>query len=164
MAASADTAGEAFWRAALAIYARPGAQAALLALQDERGADVMATLWALTAAGAGRGLDAADVNAFASATEAARRDASRLRSERRRLKDGPKEAYAAAKAAELAAERSVAAAAPDPAAAGRPDHAPRIAARNLAVAAAGFSPPLTDNEILELASVLAGAAFDVNRS
>jgi uncharacterized protein (TIGR02444 family) len=42
-----QTGGEAFWRFSLALYARPGVAAALLALQDRGGGDVNLMLFAL---------------------------------------------------------------------------------------------------------------------
>lgn len=103
----------AFWRAALAHYGRPGVSEAALELQDEFGVDVMAALWAVAAAEAGRRIAAADVEAFMRATKAARAEAARRRSARRALKGGDARAYEAAKAHELEAERAVADAAPD---------------------------------------------------
>ena len=133
----------AFWRAALALYARPGAQAALLDLQDRHGGDVMAALWALAAARAGRRLDAASMAGFMRATAAARTEAARLRAVRRAAKAGDPAAYEAAKRAELAAERAVAAAAPDPGTAGSPDVGDPAARarRNLDLAVQGLDPP-----------------------
>src|SRR5689334_13312505 len=45
--AKADPAGEALWRFSLAVYARPGAAEALLALQDRAGRNVNLMLFAL---------------------------------------------------------------------------------------------------------------------
>ena len=42
-----ETAGEAFWRFSLALYARPGVADALIALQDRAGGDVNLILYAL---------------------------------------------------------------------------------------------------------------------
>lgn len=135
--------GEAYWRAALAIYARPGAQAALLDLQDRRGADVMALLWAIAAAEAGRRIEPADMAAFETATAGARGLAKTLRDRRRALKAADPAAYETAKSEELGAERAVAAAAPDPAKAGRrTDLSDALFRHNFGVAAHGLSPSL----------------------
>jgi len=148
----------AFWRAALALYARPGAQAALLDLQDRHGGDVMAALWALAAAGAGRRIDAAAMTGFIRATASARAEAARLRAARRAAKAGDAAAYGAAKTAELAAERAVAAAAPDPATAGSPDGGVRTARarHNLDLAVQGLDPPPGRALRETLASLVAG--------
>jgi len=153
-----DGPNAAFWRAALALYARPGAQTALLDLQDRHGGDVMAALWALAAASAGRRIDAAAMAGFARATAAARAEAARLRAARRAAKAGAPEAYEAAKTLELAAERAVAAAAPAPATAGSPDSgdAATRARRNLAEAVRDLDPP-PGPALLE---ALAGLAVD----
>src|SRR5207253_9344111 len=42
-----DTAGEAFWRFSLALYARPGVAEALIAIQDRAGHDVNLILFGL---------------------------------------------------------------------------------------------------------------------
>lgn len=133
--------GKAFWARALAAYGRPGAQAALLDLQDAYGGDVMQALWALAAAETGRRLTAADLDAFERATAAARAEAARLRAERRALKGAAADVYAAAKAAELAAERAVAAAAPDPASAGAPAPTDALLRANLAGVAGRLDRP-----------------------
>jgi uncharacterized protein (TIGR02444 family) len=44
---TSDSAGEAFWRFSLALYARPGVAAALIALQDRTGRNVNLMLFAL---------------------------------------------------------------------------------------------------------------------
>lgn len=150
-------AGEAFWQAALAIYARAGAQAVLLDLQDLHGADVMATLWALAAAEAGRRIGPADMAAFDAKTADARGHAATLRAWRRALKGADPAAYEAAKAAELAAERAVASAAPDPAKAGRPRRrSDALFRQNFAVAVRGLSPPLDAAAIDDAAGALQG--------
>lgn len=144
MSPDQDRAGAGFWSVALDIYANPDAQAALLELQDAHGGDVMAILWALAAGRAGRAIAPADMAAFDRATSAARREAARLRRRRRELKGASGQAYAAAKTDELAAERAVAAAAPDPALAGTgATTSAGLADRNFAVAVAGLSPPLS---------------------
>lgn len=155
-----EPAGAAFWRAALAFYRRPGARAALLGLQDDHGGDVMQALWALAAAAAGRRIGAIDLAAFAAATAPARRQAAALRHTRRGLKSGPPEDYAAAQAAELAAERRVAALAPDPRRAGSaatdiPQQA--LARENLVCLATTLTPPPGARQIEFLAGLLATA-------
>jgi uncharacterized protein (TIGR02444 family) len=107
-------ANAAFWAFALDFYSIPGAQVALLGVQDDHGGDVMAVLWALAATSAGRRLSHDDLLAYAEATAAAAQRAEGLRARRHRLKSGKAQAYADAKAAELSAERAVAASAPDP--------------------------------------------------
>ncbi len=147
----------AFWRAALALYARPGAQAALLDLQDRRNGDVMAALWALAAAAAGRRLGPSEITRFEAATATARAEATRLRVARRAAKAGNPEGYRAAQAAELAAERTLAAAAADPGAVGaRDDTADRqaLARDNLTLATLRLSPPPSPAEIARLAAIL----------
>lgn len=152
--------GADFWRAALDFYARPGAQRALLRLQDEHGGDVMRCLWLLAAARAGRRLGPADLGAFDSATAAPRAEAFRLRIERRRLQGGDPAAYEAAKAAELAAERQTAAAAPDPAAAGAAarSEAAALAKAHLALMQAALDPPLSPAALGELAALAVAPA------
>jgi uncharacterized protein (TIGR02444 family) len=86
----ADT-GEAFWRFSLALYARPGAAPALIALQDRSGRDVNLMLFALWV-GAVRGfrLAAADLAAAEAASIDLRRPiVEPLRGLRRQLKDDP---------------------------------------------------------------------------
>jgi|GEM_PF-1766106 len=138
---SADNSNAAFWREALRLYAKTGATDDLLRWQDHHGGDVMAALWALAAAGAGRRLAASDLNEFAEATARFRAEAALLRAARRAAKAEGPDAYEAAKARELAAERAVAAAAPVPAAAGAPGGSPKAcAAANLALLAATLEP------------------------
>jgi uncharacterized protein (TIGR02444 family) len=133
-----------FWAFALDLYAVPGAQNALLTVQDAHGGDVMAVLWALAASAEGRRLSQSDIAAYSDATTAAAQAAIYCRLVRRRLKSGPEAAYKAAKADELAAERAVAASAPDPFEAGTPspDHVNELAAFNLALFLDALTPPV----------------------
>ena len=135
---------QAFWAFALRLYAVPGAQDALLTVQDSHGGDVMAVLWALAASTEGRRLSQSDIAAYTNATAAAAQSAIECRLVRRRLKSDPEPAYKAAKADELAAERAVAASAPDPFEAGAlsPDHANELAASNLALFLDALTPPV----------------------
>lgn len=146
----------AFWYFALDLYALPGAQDALLTVQDVHGGDVMAVLWALAAAAKGRRLSLADAHGYADATHVAARSAIERRAERRQLKSGPEAAYKSAKAAELAAERAVAAAAPDPFSAGMasPDHTAHIAEANLGLILDGLRPPVPENLCTTLVCLL----------
>jgi len=79
--------GEAFWRFSLALYARPGAAAALLRLQDRAGLDVNLLLFALWC-GASRAvrLDAERLAAATAASVAIKEAVEPLRGLRRRLK------------------------------------------------------------------------------
>lgn len=132
-----------FWRAALCFYGKPGAVDALLTLQDQHQGDVMATLWVLTACSHGRLLNALDIAAYKNQTQSAAQQARVLRRTRRRLKTGPPAPYSAAKQAELAAERAIAAAAPDPALAGKAAEIPKatLAADNLSQLFQEARPP-----------------------
>ena len=125
----------AFWAFVLKLYAAPGAPDALLTIQDAHGGDVMAVLWALAASSKGRRLSQSDIAAYTSATAAAAQNAMGCRAVRRGLKAGPEAVYEAAKASELAAERAVAASAPDPFFAGEAsqDHHDDIASANMAL-------------------------------
>ena len=149
-----EAANREFWHWALGAYGRPGAQAVLLALQDEHGGDVMAALWAAAAAAWDRRLTEAERTAFFARTAALRAEAARRRAERRALKTaGDPVRYAAAKAAELAAARAGAAAAPDPAAAGA-DAATPAMAHNLALMLQGLHPPVSSCLINRLTEIL----------
>src|SRR5437763_7813865 len=109
----AGVAGEALWRFSLALYARPGVAAALLALQDRAGHDVNLMLYALwLGVCQRRRLEAAELAAAAAATQALNSEAvAPLRQLRRRLKEAPDAELAAlrrrALRLELAAERLV---------------------------------------------------------
>jgi len=63
----ARQAGESLWRFSLALYARPGVAAALLALQDRVGCDVNLILFALGLGAEARALDAPGLRAAAAA-------------------------------------------------------------------------------------------------
>ena len=148
-----------FWKFALDFYGIQGAQAALLALQDEHNGDVMAALWALAATSVGRRIDTRDCAGYRKATACAAAHAAGLRAARIKLKPGPAAAYEKAKADELAAERAVAAAAPDPFAAGtvapHPNAAADLAAANLAALFDALQPPPPASLRLGLANMLA---------
>lgn len=104
----AEAVGDAFWAFSLAFYGRAAVAAACLDLQDHHGRDVNLVLYACWVGLSGRGrLAAAD---FARAEDAIapwrRTTIEPLRSARRALKGSEKRnVYAAAKAAEFAAER-----------------------------------------------------------
>ena len=134
----------AFWAFALELYAAPGAPDTLLTVQDAHGGDVMAVLWALAASSKGRRLSQSDIATYTSATAAAAQNAVDRRAVRRGLKAGPEAAYEAAKASELAAERAVAASAPDPFFAGEAsqDHHDDIASANMALILGTLAPPV----------------------
>lgn len=86
-----QAAAEALWRFSLALYARPGAAAALLALQDRAGADINLLLWALWLGSRGVRLDpaglAAAEAAIAPLNAAAVTPLRRLRRELRGVED-----------------------------------------------------------------------------
>ena len=108
----ADAAGEAFWRFSLALYARPGVAAALIALQDRAGRDVNMMLYALwRGATAGRRLDVAALQAVAASIEPVAAVATPLRALRRQLKGSADDDLQALRsrvaALEIAAERRV---------------------------------------------------------
>ena len=105
--------GAGFWAFALEFYDRPAAAETLLRLQDDHGADVMGLLWLIWGAALGRRLDADDYRAFKTKTATQRAAAAERRQARRSLKSIGGAQYEAAKVAELAAERQVAAAAPE---------------------------------------------------
>jgi uncharacterized protein (TIGR02444 family) len=133
-----------FWTFALDLYAVPGAQDALLNVQDVHGGDVMAVLWALAASAEGKRLSHSDIATYTAATASAAQTAIECRSIRKRLKSDPKAAYTAAKADELAAERAVAASAPDPFQAGieSPDQQSQLTSSNLALILDALTPPV----------------------
>jgi uncharacterized protein (TIGR02444 family) len=81
-----EAAGEAFWRFSLALYTRPGAAGALIALQDRSGCDVNLVLFGMWL-GVTRGwcIDAAGLAAAAAEIAALNSVTSELRALRRRL-------------------------------------------------------------------------------
>jgi uncharacterized protein (TIGR02444 family) len=80
-------AGAAFWRFSLALYARPGVAAALLALQDRAGRDVNLILYALwLGAGHARLFDRAALTAAEAAVGPLAGAIAELRGLRRRLR------------------------------------------------------------------------------
>ena len=148
----------AFWAFALDQYVISGAQDALLTVQDAHGGDVMALLWALAVSAEGKRLSHSDIAAYTAATASAAQAAIECRSLRRRLKSGPEASYNAAKALELAAERAVAASAPDPFKSGTPspDQATELAASNLALFLDALTPPVPHNICELLGGLLTG--------
>jgi uncharacterized protein (TIGR02444 family) len=150
--------GEAFWQAALKLYELPGAQEALLQIQDEAGGDVMALLWATVAGAHHQKIVAADCYGFDTATRTARQEAAARRAKRREIKNnGNVAAYAAAKTEELAAERAVASAAPDPTAVGqRQPTVPLtiLITANLAEMAKTLNPNISQQYIEKLGRLL----------
>ncbi|MBX6322508.1 MAG: TIGR02444 family protein, partial [Rhodospirillaceae bacterium] len=135
------SAAERLWRFSLALYARPGVEAACLDLQDRRGLDVNMLLWCCWRAVEGHALAGAEIAAAEGGIAGWQVSViGPLRALRRRLKGGaggPSATFVAelrrdVKAAELEAERiaqTALAAAP----AGRPAAAPpgALARRNL---------------------------------
>jgi uncharacterized protein (TIGR02444 family) len=108
-----DAAGEAFWRFSLALYARPGVAAALIAIQDRAARDVNLILFGLWL-GASRGclLTASELaGAEAATAPIAGAAVAPLRRLRRRLKAAADADLAALRrrvaALEIAAERRV---------------------------------------------------------
>jgi uncharacterized protein (TIGR02444 family) len=104
--------GETFWRFSLALYARAGVAAALIALQDRAGRDVNLILYALWLGVRGVRLDAAALAAAAAAIAPINADAvAPLRRLRRQLRgtDEPQLATLRRRilGLELAAERQV---------------------------------------------------------
>ena len=107
--------GEPFWEFSLALYAKPGASAACLALQDEFGADVDMVLFALWCARLGHGVSAAEVDRVDAAIAVWRTSVVQpIRAARRACRPTPPGAFDADAAealrkqllsAELAAER-----------------------------------------------------------
>lgn len=83
-----EDAGEpGFWAFSLAVYARPGVEAACLALQERHGLDVNLLLFCCWAAARGRQLDAATLAAAEAAVAGWRNQVVRpMRALRRRLK------------------------------------------------------------------------------
>jgi uncharacterized protein (TIGR02444 family) len=84
------SAGEAFWRFSLALYARPAVAAALLALQDRGGRDVNLMLYALWCGAVhGRRLGGADITAAVTAiAPVGPAVVAKLRDLRRKLRRG----------------------------------------------------------------------------
>jgi uncharacterized protein (TIGR02444 family) len=150
--------GEAFWRAALKLYDKPGAQEALLRIQDESGGDVMALLWATVAGSYNQQIDTADCHLFDAATRTARQKAVACRANRRQIKNnGDVAAYAAAKLQELAAERAVATAAPDPTTVGQLQATVPLAkliTANLTILAKALNPGISQQCIEKLGKIL----------
>jgi uncharacterized protein (TIGR02444 family) len=105
-------AGEAFWRFALALYARPGVAEALIALQDRAGRDVALILYGLWL-GATRGehFDTAALRQAAASVAPLNAVVAPLRGLRRRLKGAADPDVAALRqriaSLEIAAERQV---------------------------------------------------------
>ncbi len=148
MSSQQPTSGaEEFWKFSLDFYARPGIEAACLALQDEHGRDVNIMLYLCWLGLSARGRIDRDGLARAEETMAPWRRAAiePLRKARRDLnpaeRDGVAALYEAAKAIELAAERmgqqQLAALAPPP--------APRAADALAADAAANLTIYLRDS-------------------
>lgn len=112
-ASSADrSAGEAFWRFSLALYARPGAAPALIALQDRAGRDANLILFALwLGATQGRETNAGALAQAAAETAPLSAVAAQARALRRALKPAAEPALQALRrrvlGLELAAERRV---------------------------------------------------------
>ncbi len=108
-----DSVSEGLWRFSLALYARPGVAAALIALQDRLGRDVNLMLYALwLGATQGRRLQARDLaDAEAAVAPLAAGIVAPLRQLRRRLKEAPESDLQALRrrllALEIAAERQV---------------------------------------------------------
>lgn len=151
--------GEEFWKFSLDFYARPGVEAACLALQDEHGRDVNIMLYLCWLGLSARGRIDGHGLAGAEETMAPWRRAALepLRAARRGLdpaeRDGVAALYAAAKAIEFAAERigqqQLAALAPPP--------APRAADRCAADAAANLTLYLADAAVRQAAAPLFAA-------
>src|SRR5579862_3111801 len=105
-------AGDAFWRFSLALYARPGVAAALIALQDRAGRDVNLILFGLwLGATKGERLDAAAARQAAAAIAPLTAVVAPLRALRRRLKGDADPDVAAMRrrivSLEIVAERQV---------------------------------------------------------
>ncbi|WP_036270946.1 TIGR02444 family protein [Methylobacterium sp. WSM2598] len=155
---------EPLWTFALALYGRPGAAPACLALQDEAGADVPLVLHLLWCAATGRTLDAAAI-AATDAALAPWRDAvvAPLRRVRRAMKapllpaPGAEALRERVKAAEIEAERlalrALAALAPPP---GARTDATAAAWRHLDLYAAHLGRPLPRAPCAALVHALAG--------
>lgn len=151
------------WDYALALYRRPGVEAACLSLQDEAGADIPFVLFLLWCAAEGRGLEAQAITEADAGIAAFRDEVIRpLRSARRAMKRellvglDTEPLRSDVKATELAAERLALEALERraPAPGGEVDRA--LAARtNLSVYAAGLGVALPQGP----AEVLFGA-FD----
>jgi uncharacterized protein (TIGR02444 family) len=144
-----------FWDWAAAAYARPDAEAALLALQDEHGQCVVHLLWIAWMAALGKGASGEGLAAGAALARTWDVDVTGpLRQVRRRLKNrGGQALYDQVKAAEMAAEKvlmerleGLAAASPGPAAASM--------SQALGDAAARWGPPAPMDRIEALAGAL----------
>lgn len=157
------------WDYALGLYAAPGVEAAVLALQDRRGADVNLLLFACWLGATGRRLDPGRLAAVRAEAEAWQSELVRpLRAARRALKrrlagldPGLRPPLAAARGGlarvELALERGellMLEALAGPAGAAGADDGPGLAASALAVLA-GLGPGDADDEL----GVLLAAAF-----
>ncbi len=95
-----------FWRWSAARYARPGAAAALIALQDRHGVNVNAFLWAVWLGENGAGLSAAAAAAAIDRLQpVSHAITEKVRSARRSVKAVDAAAYEVLKDAELACER-----------------------------------------------------------
>ncbi|HEX9489573.1 MAG TPA: TIGR02444 family protein [Stellaceae bacterium] len=157
--AHAPSPGEEFWKFSLDFYARPGVEAACLALQDQHGRDVNIMLYLCWLGLSARGRIDGDGLARAEETMAPWRRAAiePLRAARRGLdpaeRDGVAALYEAAKAIELVAERmgqqQLGALAPPP--------APRAADRRAADAAANLTLYLGDTAARQAAAQLFAA-------
>lgn len=152
-----DTSGSAFWEDAVSFYNRPGAKEALLDLQDRLGGDVMASLWALSAAKGGRALSSEDVTEFFELTKKARMEASRLRRLRQEVKSSSNESYERLKKEELAAEQAVASLAPPIEKVGIAEGFNEgLCVRNLMVTFEQFAPDAKLAEALNLTKTILG--------
>ena len=157
MKENSKTDGAAFWEHALNFYNQPGAKEVLLDFQDRLEVDVMASLWALSAAVEGRSLNAVDVNEFFKLTNQARMEASRLRKLRRKAKSNGCPEYERLQIQELAAERAVASSAPPINSAGDVDiFDENLAFRNLKLTLAMSAPKVTQAEIWKLTKIIIG--------
>jgi uncharacterized protein (TIGR02444 family) len=104
-----QSAGEAFWRFSLALYARPGVSEALLGLQDRTGRDVNLILFGLwLGATQSREINGAELAAATTAAAPLNAVVARIRAFRRELKSvGDEELRHRVLFLELAAERRV---------------------------------------------------------
>lgn len=157
MKENSETDGVAFWEHALNFYNQPGAKEVLLDYQDRLEVDVMASLWALSAAVEGRSLNAEDVNEFFELTNKARMEASRLRKLRRKAKSDDCPEYQRLQIQELAAERAVASSAPPINSVGKADiFDENLGFRNLKLTLAISAPKVTHAEIWKLTKIIIG--------
>ena len=159
MSQQPPSAAEAFWKFSLDFYARPGVEAACLALQDQHGRDINIMLYLCWLGLGARGrIDGAGL-ARAEETMAPWRRAAiePLRKARRNLnpdeRDGVAALYEAAKAIELAAERM----GQQQLAALAPPAAPKPAEARAADAAANLTLYLADAAAREMAAPLFAA-------